>query len=497
MKTTIIELEEHDDILTVHDRLTWAKSPRVVLVWPNEGRILTRLLDLVLLQRAGRQQGLQLGLVTRDPEVMEHARELGISVFRNQKRALRGVWRRKPLRMRLLRPRRNIPPPPEELRKLLPDRSFHPMPWFWRAVFFSLGLIAIFTLIMFFIPAATITLPVEKSTQQMDVSVWLSPELTGTTLTGGVPVSVDKVVVEDEGEISATGKMSVPDHIAAGKVVFTNLTDAAVTIPKGTVVLTITGEPFRYITTQATSLKAGSGQTVTVEIEAQKPGKASNTGASTIRAVEGGVGLQAAVDNPEPVSGGTDRTETAPSKADEARLRQELSERMTQKAAEWLRGFYVEGAYTIQQSVTEVQVLEEERIPAVGQPGDTLHLRLKVEYQGWVVKGANLQTVASNVMDASLPEGMTGVENTMLLMIGNTVTPEDNGFRWVLTAKRQIAPVVDAERIIAQVLGKNRKQALEILEQEYSFHEEPIILVSPTWWPWLPMIQSQIRVEVK
>jgi hypothetical protein len=96
-----------------------------------------------------------------------------------------------------------------------------------------------------------------------------------------------------------------------------------------------------------------------------------------------------------------------------------------------------------------------------------------------------------------LPEGMTGVENTMLLMIGNTVTPEDNGFRWVLTAKRQIAPVVDAERIIAQVLGKNRKQALEILEQEYSFHEEPIILVSPTWWPWLPMIQSQIRVEVK
>lgn len=389
MKTTIIELEEHDDIITVQDRLTWAKSPRVVLVWPDDGGILTCLLDLVLLQRAGRQQGLQLGLVTRDPEVVEHARELGIPVFRNQKRAVRGVWRRKPQRMRLLRPRRNIPPPPEELRKMLPDRSFHPLPGFWRAFIFTLGVIAILALIFFFIPAATIALPVEQSTQQMDVSVWLSPELSGTTLAGGVPVSVDKVVIEDEGETPATGMMSVPDQIATGKIVFTNLTDGTVTIPKGTVILTITGEPVRYLTTQSGNLKAGVGQTITVEIKAQHPGKAGNTAAATIRAVEGSVGLRVAVDNPEPISGGTDRTETAPSMADEARLRKDLNDRMTDKAAEWLRGMYVEGAYTIQQTVSVVQVIEEERIPAEGQAGGTLRLRLKVEYQGWVVQGEN------------------------------------------------------------------------------------------------------------
>lgn len=496
MKTTIIELEEHDDIITVQDRLTWVKSPRVVLVWPDDGGILTRLLDLVLLQRAGRQQGLQLGLVTRDPEVVEHARELGIPVFRNQKRAVRGVWRRRPQRMRLLRPRRNIPPPPDELRKMLLDRSYHPLPGFWRAFIFSLGLIAVLVLILFFIPAATIALPVEKSTQQMDVSVWLSPELSGTTLAGGVPVSVDKVVIEDEGETAATGKMSVPDQIATGKVIFTNLTDVTVTIPKGTVVLTITGEPIRYFTTQSGNLKAGAGQTVTVEIEAQQPGKAGNTAAATIWAVEGSVGLQAAVDNPDPISGGTDQTQIAPSKADEARLRKEINDRMAAKAAEWLRGMYVEGAYTIQQTVSVLQVIEEERIPAEGQAGDTLRLRLKVEYQGWVVQGENLRSVAGNVMDASLTEGMTEVENTMLLMFGDTVTPEDNGLRWELTAKRQIAPAVDVGNTIDQILGKSRKQAMEILKQEFSLRDEPIILLAPAWWPWLPVIQSQIRVEV-
>ena len=273
------------------------------------------------------------------------------------------------------------------------------------------------------------------------------------------------MVVEDEGEIAATGKMSVPDQIATGKVVFTNLTDKTVTIPKGTVVLTVTGEPVRFLTTQLGTLKAGAGQTVTVGIEAQQPGKAGNTAAATIQAVEGSVGLQAAVDNPDPISGGTDQTQIAPSKADETRLRKEIIDRMTVKAAEWLRGMYVEGAYTIQQTVSVVQVIEEERIPAEGQAGDTLRLRLKVEYQGWVVQGENLRAVARNVMDASMPEGMTEVENTMLLMFGDTVTLEDNGLRWGLTAKRQIAPAVDVGNTIDQILGKSQKQAVEILKQ--------------------------------
>ena len=55
MKTTILHLEEHDDVITVQDRLGWAKSPRALLIWPDEGRILTRQLDLVLLQRTARR----------------------------------------------------------------------------------------------------------------------------------------------------------------------------------------------------------------------------------------------------------------------------------------------------------------------------------------------------------------------------------------------------------------------------------------------------------
>jgi len=497
MKTTIIQLEAHDDVITVRDRLAWAKSARVVLIWPDEGRILTRLLDLVLIQRTGRQQNQQIGLVTHDPEVLEHARELGIPVFRNQKRALRGIWRRKPQRMRLLRPRRSFRPPSEELRKILPDRTYRPIPGMVRIFIFSLAFLAVIFLILFLMPAATIYLPLEKTSQEMVVSIWLNPELSGITLAGGVPVRLETVVIEEEGEISSTGRVSLPDQTAKGEVVFTNLTDAAVAIPKGTVVLTTGPESIRYLTLQPTNLVGGTGQIVSVGVEAAQAGKVGNAPAGTIQAVEGAIGLQVRVDNPQPVSGGSDRSQVSPSAADEAKLRQQMSEKMVKKAAEWLRGIYVEGAYTIEPSITQNKVLEDERFPAEGQPSESLRLRLKVEYQGWVVMGEDLRAVANNMLDANLPQGMVGVEDTILLIFGDTYTPEENGLRWSLTAKRQIEPILEKEQVIEQVLGKPRQQVLAILLQQFLLRAEPTILISPGWWPWLPVIESQIRVEVQ
>jgi len=312
-----------------------------------------------------------------------------------------------------------------------------------------------------------------------------------------VPVRLETVVIEEEGEISSTGRVSLPDQTAKGEVVFTNLTDAAVAIPKGTVVLTTGPESIRYLTLQPTNLVGGTGQTVSVGVAAAQAGKVGNATAGSIQAVEGAIGLQVRVDNPQPVNGGSDRSQVSPSAADEAKLRQQMSEKMVKKAAEWLRGIYVEGAYTIEPSITQNKVLEEERFPAEGQPSESLKLHMKVEYQGWVVMGEDLRAVAKNMLDANLPQGMVGVEDTILLIFGDTYTPEENGLRWSLTAKRQIEPILEKEQVIEQVLGKPRQQVLAILLQQFLLRAEPTILISPGWWPWLPVIESQIRVEVQ
>jgi hypothetical protein len=65
LKTTIIALEDHDDLVSVRDRLAWAKTPRIVLTWPKYARVPLTVLDLVVLQRHAGALGARLGLVTR------------------------------------------------------------------------------------------------------------------------------------------------------------------------------------------------------------------------------------------------------------------------------------------------------------------------------------------------------------------------------------------------------------------------------------------------
>ena len=71
MKTKIISLESHDDLISVRDKFSWAKTPRILLVWPKYEKITLRLLDMKVLQRHADSLGAQLGLVTGQPKVLQ------------------------------------------------------------------------------------------------------------------------------------------------------------------------------------------------------------------------------------------------------------------------------------------------------------------------------------------------------------------------------------------------------------------------------------------
>ena len=95
MKVHIVHLDAHDDYVSTRDKLGWAKSPRVLIVWPKYGRILNRRLDLVLLQRYASQHNLQIGLVTHDAEVLDNAEALAIPTFDNADHITDAGWRRR------------------------------------------------------------------------------------------------------------------------------------------------------------------------------------------------------------------------------------------------------------------------------------------------------------------------------------------------------------------------------------------------------------------
>src|ERR1044071_383921 len=116
MKTQIIMLESHDDLISVRDRMSWAKTPRILLVWPKYEKVTLRQVDLKILQRHALSLGAQLGLVTRTRRVREDAEALKIPVFASTGQAQRVAWPR-PRRRKLFyhAPRKDLRDQREQL----------------------------------------------------------------------------------------------------------------------------------------------------------------------------------------------------------------------------------------------------------------------------------------------------------------------------------------------------------------------------------------------
>src|SRR5512140_384714 len=92
MKPQVIQLEVHDDVISIRDKMAWAKTDRILLVLPRKGRLRMRPLDLRLLRRHAVSLGAELALVTRSLELRRPAREEGIPSFGVVSRAQRRKW---------------------------------------------------------------------------------------------------------------------------------------------------------------------------------------------------------------------------------------------------------------------------------------------------------------------------------------------------------------------------------------------------------------------
>ena len=80
--------------------MSWAKSPRILLIWPAHEQIALRALDLRILQQHAVELGAQIGLVTRRAGVRRDAEAFGIPVFRTTAEAQRERWAASPARGR-------------------------------------------------------------------------------------------------------------------------------------------------------------------------------------------------------------------------------------------------------------------------------------------------------------------------------------------------------------------------------------------------------------
>ncbi len=496
MKIQIIQLDRHDDFLTIRDKISWAKSPRILLIWPEQNKINVRRIDLVVLQRSGAQVGAQIGLVTHDADVITSANDAGIPVFKTIAQAQKSYWKhnRKPDPLQADRQ------PQQDLRLLRPTfQGPAVLAWLenrWvRFLVFTLAVACLIGLSAAFIPSAKIEITPTARSQSIVIPVIASDQIKAVNLTGNLPAHPVSVVVEGQDRIQATGKIAIPDQKAYGIAQFSNLTDLPVNIPSGVVIRTINTPEIRYATTGSGKVNPGPGNTADIPVQAILPGEDSNLPSFSLVAIEGPLGLQLSVANVKAIYNGTSKPSLAASQEDYSQLHDRLVKSLQKAALTQMAQNLQPDDQIIPGDLTLKNTLNETRSPEIGSPSDTLSLSLRLEFTALVVSGEDLRALASAALDANLTKASLPVSGSLKISPLGPPVIQDASAHWQIKAERQVVTNLPKDQIISNSMGLSPGDASSKLLKQYGLNSPPVIQIKPAWWPRLPVFPFLISVD--
>jgi hypothetical protein len=494
MKTKIITLESHDNLISVRDKLSWAKTPRILLVWPKYENVTLRLLDLKVLQRHADSLGAQLGLVTRWNNVKRDAESLNIPVFDSTTSAQKDLWA-----VPAPRQRRLAKPPQLDLRKKRAELAPKESAWInslaGRVIIFAIGVLSVLVLAGLFIPRAEVTLNPESKIVSVVIPVQASLSFDSVSLTGDVPAKEIFITVDVQKTKPITSRIAIPKTKAKGFVQFQNLSSSEVTIPAGTIVTT--ADLIRFETLNRVLLTGGVNKIVEVAIQAVNAGEVGNVDAETIISIEGPLGLSMKVINPESTSGGDDENVIGANENDRATLREEVLSELRLKAETDIRKQLAEKDFLLIDTMELTEILVEEFSPSENIASDLLTLTVQAEFSARYLFAEDVQTLTSSYLNASLPEGFVTIDEMKFDLLDAPFTDSDGVTGFQLQVSQNTVKQVDVLQVFNLIRGLSLQNAKTELQNFFTLREEPQISITPSWWNWLPLIPFNISVEVE
>lgn len=498
MKTQIIHLEAHDDTLSVRDKMDWAQTPRVLLIWPEKGKVLRARLDLILLERYCSSRGSQLAITTTDKEVIYQAGEAGIPVFQNRREAQLQPWGKSFREFRRQEMQKyaheNLPDEPLERRESQPRKK---LPLWARIPIFTTGILAVLILAAFLLPRAEITLEPQVRQQTLIIPIQAQPDRLQVSLSGLVPARELTLQVEGQLSIPTTGTTSIPADYARGEVVFTNLSDEAIYIPQNTILSTTGEDPILFRTLTPGRTLPEQGSEIAREVEAYLPGESGNLPAGQITKINLELGAELLVNNPSPTTGGSDMLIPAPTLVDRLRLGREMDQLLEEKAQEELLAGLSEGDVPLNDRLGEYQLLAEEFSPEGNEPGEVLWLDRSVQHLAYYIKAEDLQKLAADLVEAQYQESSYWPDlNSIQIRTFSSPEPSGNqNYSLEIQVSWSDSPRIKAEEIIDLISAKPVSEAESILAEDLDLAADPLIMLFPSWWPRVPALPFRISIN--
>jgi hypothetical protein len=510
-----VQLEAYDDVTSIRDRLQYIKTRRVLLVFPKDQTILQRKLDLVLIQRECARRNLRLALVTPDPVIATHAKELNISAFTSIEQARTNRWKR-PLN-KVFVDRQDRPKSPHDPYELMvaASRLKPPVQGFrknvqrvLRGIILGITLLSLFFGAYTVVPSATVTVTPAQDQLNITIPIFADPSI-DTPLPEAlrIPARTQQFLQDVSVSIETTGVRRIEDALSEGTVIFTNETSTETIIPVGTVVrtdATFTSAPVEFETLEAITLEARRGATAETRVRARavpsSSGVAGNVNSETVVAVIGVLADVVSVVNPEPIRGGGLRESAFVTAADQERLLNLARYQVVQNARNFLASSLDEGTTLF---VPESVIIVDERslyyTPDLNAVGETASLTMQVTIEATIINLDEAKLVAFANLGGYIPQGREIDEDSLRYVQGEAnLAPTGEGYVFRMRVEGNTRARIDPTQIQERLAGVSEEEAQTILETEYLLdpRQPPQIEISPGFINRMPFLPVRIHVEV-
>lgn len=508
----VIQLEPHDDVVSVRDRLAFIESRRVLLVWPAEGRVLHRKLDLVLLQREVRRRAARMALVTHDTEVIHNADDLEISTFLSLEESQNQRWKRG--RTKVFVDRSDKPthdPEPDDLRDAVSRLRVEPTP-------VQMTLRRVLGVILFlvigcgalgagylFLPSATLTLTPARDHLDVTIRVVADPTVQDVDLTNHIaPATYLRVEIQESAAVETTGSQSSEPTLAQGNIIFTNLTNQAVTIPAGTLVSTSVGTIILFRTLEAVNIAGQEGAIAVVPIEAlaEFAGQQGNIPAYGIDRIEGPLAEILTAQNYDATEGGGIPTNRVVAQADHDRLLAAVRQAIQQRALDDLTPLLGESQEIIAESIRISEERPEWTVydAPVGAAAERVSLTMRATVEAVVINQRMVNQVAFAGLTERIPAGQIVIPDSMTFSRGTIEAIEAGGrVTFLANVSSDVAQGVDPDQLRQALAGLGRDQVITYLYQHLQLAPEasPGIAIWPEFFDRMPLIPSRITIVLR
>ncbi len=510
-ETEHIHLEAADSVVAVRERLARLRGRRVLLVWPANGALFRRKLDLVLIQREAYRRAIQLALVSQDNAVIAQAAELNISCFPSIAASENERWKRG--RQKVFLPRYHRPGAdlqPEDLALIaarLEGRKRHSP---WRAAVERLVVLALLIAVVggacyVVLPSAQVELSLKRQDVSAVVDIVADSKTEAVNLELGViPAHILRETVETTASIPTSGNFWLDSVSSAGVVTFTNLGETRVSIAAGTILATSAGEPILFETVAAAVVPAGSGRSVEATVEAREGfrGSIGNVKAGMINTIFGALAERVSVINLAPVAGGGARSVKVVDAADADRLRASVRLQLQSLAFESMRAKLSENQVIIIESIqVEEERKEWTRFSAdIGTMTSELTLTMRAVVSALAVDERYGRQVALERLRANLAPGQELLANSLQYKRGPFAPGRRAGqIRFTAESSATVAAALDIDSLRNRLAGLSLDEAKDLLAKspELSASEPTRLKLYPQGLDRMPSLPVRIDLRVK